>query len=266
MIGQVLTITSGKGGVGKTTATANLGAALASSGQRVVCVDTDIGLRNLDLALGLEDQIVYDLIDYVEGRCRLSQAMIQDSRVPSLQLIPAAQKTDKTSLAPSDMVRICAELRTEQDWILIDSPAGIERGFRIALAPADRVLIITNPGVAAIRDADRIIRMVEEEKKSPPWLIINRLNPSLVDLGEMMGAEDIHELLAIELIGIIPEDDQILISINRGFPVALDGKNRAGQAYRNAARRMHGEEVPFMDYRKEPGVLDRFKRFFQKNR
>ena len=167
MAAKVITITSGKGGVGKTTVAANLGAALAKNGQRVVCIDGDIGLRNLDVVLGLENRIVYDIVDVVEGRCRLRQAMIRDKRLPELHLIPAAQTRDKTSVSPSDMVRLCNELRQEQDWVIIDSPAGIERGFRNAIAPADMVLIVTNPEISAVRDADRIIGLIEAEEKGP---------------------------------------------------------------------------------------------------
>jgi septum site-determining protein MinD len=263
MIGQVVTITSGKGGAGKTSATANLGAALASMGQQVVCIDADIGLRNLDLAMGLENHILYDLVDFVEGRCRLGQTLVQDKRVPTLQLIPAAQNTDKSALSPSDMVRICTELRADQDWILIDSPAGIERGFRNALAPADRVIIVTNPGVAALRDADRIIGLLEGEGKNSPLLLINRLNPTLVRQGRMISVEDILELLAIELIGVIPEDEHVLVSLNQGIPAALGRKSRAGQAYRDAARRLLGEEVAYVEKAEEAGTLDRFKRWLR---
>jgi septum site-determining protein MinD len=263
MSGKVVTITSGKGGVGKTTITANLGAALASYGQRVVCIDADIGLRNLDVVLGLENRIVYDLVDVIEGRCRLRQAMIRDKRIESLFLIPAAQTRDKTSVSPSDMVRLCNELRTDHDWIIIDSPAGIERGFRNAIAPSDIVYVVTNPEISAVRDADRIIGLIEAEEKGPGRLIINRINPGMVKKGDMISTDDIVELLAIEIIGVVPEDDTVLVSTNRGTPVSLDGKSKAGEAFRNIAQRMLGEEIPFMDLFKSRNVFDRIGKFIR---
>jgi len=259
---KVVTITSGKGGVGKTTITANLGAALAASGQKVVCIDADIGLRNLDVVLGLENRIVYDLVDVVEGRCRLRQAMIRDKRIEGLYLIPAAQTRDKTAVSPSDMVRLCNELRKEHDWIIIDSPAGIERGFRNAIAPSDIVCVVTNPEVSAVRDADRIIGLVEAEEKGPALLIINRLNADMVKRGDMLSTDDIVELLAIELIGIIPEDENVVISTNRGSPISLDGKNRAGEALRNIAGRLKGDDIPFIDLSKSGGVFSKISKLF----
>lgn len=263
MTGKVVTITSGKGGVGKTTATANLGVALASNGLKVVCVDSDIGLRNLDVVLGLENRIVYDLVDVVEGRCRLRQAMIRDKRLPELYLIPAAQTRDKTAVTSDDMVRLCDELRTMCDWILIDSPAGIERGFQNALAPADITLVMINPEVSSVRDADRIIGLIEAAEKDPAKLVINRIRPDMVKHGDMLATEDILELLAIDLIGIIPEDNNVIISTNRGVPVALEEKNLAGQAFRNIARRLQGEEVPFMSLESPDGFFDRLSRFIR---
>ncbi|MBN1438147.1 MAG: septum site-determining protein MinD [Anaerolineales bacterium] len=245
MTAKVLTITSGKGGVGKTTATANIGVALASLGQKVVCIDSDIGLRNLDVVMGLENRIVYDLVDVIEGRARLRQAMIKDKRLPELYLIPAAQTRDKTSVSPSDMVRLCDELRPEMDWVLIDSPAGIERGFRNAIAATDTALIVTNPEVSAVRDADRIIGLLEAEEKGPGKLIINRIKPELVERGDMLDTADVLEILAVELIGMIPEDETVLIATNRGNPAALDPKSKAGQAFRDIAQRLMGEQVPF---------------------
>jgi septum site-determining protein MinD len=247
MPAKVITVTSGKGGVGKTTMTANLAAALAAEGDKVICIDSDIGLRNLDVVLGLENRIVYDLVDIVEGRCRLRQAMIRDKRLPELFLIPAAQTRDKSAVTPSDMVRLCDELRPDFDWILIDSPAGIERGFRNAIAPADITVVITNPEVSAVRDADRIIGLIEAEEKGPAKLVINRIKPEMVRRGEMLTTEDVLELLAIELIGVIPDDEAVVTSTNRGAPISLDGKSKAGQAFRNIARRIRGDQVPFLD-------------------
>lgn len=260
---QVVTITSGKGGVGKTTATANLAAALAAGGQKVVCIDADIGLRNLDVVLGLENRIVYDLVDVVEGRCRLRQAMIRDKRLPELYLIPAAQTRDKSAISPSDMVRLCDELRPECDWIMIDSPAGIERGFRNAIAPSDIVLVITNPEVSAVRDADRIIGMIEAEEKGPARLVINRIRPDLVRREDMLSPDDVLELLAVELVGIVPEDENVILSTNRGMPIALDGKSKAGQAFRNIARRLQGEKVPFVDVSEQGGFFGRLSRLIR---
>ncbi len=260
MSAKVITVTSGKGGVGKTTATANLAVALAAAEKKVVCIDADIGLRNLDLILGLENRIVYDIVDVVEGRCRLRQAMIRDKHLPGLYLIPAAQTRDKMALSPSDMVRLADELRTDHDFILIDSPAGIERGFRNAVAPADIVVVVTNPEVSAVRDADRIIGLIEAEEKGPARLVLNRLNPAMVKRQEMLAPEDVLDLLSIELLGIVPEDESVVMASNRGTPVALDPKSRAGQAFRNIARRLQGEQVPFMDLESKDGFFGRLSR------
>ncbi len=260
MTARVVTVTSGKGGVGKTTATANIGVALASAGQRVVCIDADIGLRNLDVVMGLENRIVYDLVDVVEGRCKLRQAMIKDKRLPDLHLIPAAQTRDKTAVSPKDMVRLADEIRPDFDWVVIDSPAGIERGFRNAVAPADLVLIVTNPEVSAVRDADRIIGLVEAEEKGPPQLIINRVKADMVRRGDMLSTQDVLEVLAIQLIGVVPEDEQVLVSSNQGMPAALEPKSRAGKAFRDIARRLNGEEVPFDDLEARDGFFGRISR------
>ena len=263
MTDKVITITSGKGGVGKTTATANIATALAVDGKRVVCIDADIGLRNLDVVLGLENRIVYDLVDVVEGRCRLRQAMIRDKRLPNLFLIPAAQTRDKTAVSPSDMVRLIDDLRTESDWILIDSPAGIERGFRNAIAPADTILVITNPEISAVRDADRIIGLVEAEEKGPARLILNRVKSEMVKREDMLSPNDIIDLLAIELIGIVPEDDNVILSTNRGVPIVLDGNSRAGQAFQNIASRLKGQKVPFLSLEDSNGFFGRISRMIR---
>lgn len=247
MTAKVVTVTSGKGGVGKTTSVANLAVALAMRGQKVVCIDGDIGLRNLDVVLGLENRIVYDLVDAVEGRCRVRQAMIRDKRLPELHLIPAAQTRDKTAVSPSDMVRLCDELRPDTDWILIDSPAGIERGFKNAIAAADKVIVMTNPEVSAVRDADRVVGLLEADEKGPGSLIINRLDPDMVRRGDMLSVDDVLDLLAIDLLGIVPEDTNVIVASNRGQPLALDPKSKAGIAYQNIARRLMGETVPLME-------------------
>jgi septum site-determining protein MinD len=259
MPGKVVTVTSGKGGVGKTTATANIGVALAANGARVVCLDGDIGLRNLDVVMGLENRIVYDIVDVIEGRAKLRQALIKDKRLPELNLIPAAQTRDKAAVSPSDMIKLCNELRTEFDWILVDSPAGIERGFRNAIAAADQVLVVTNPEVSAVRDADRVIGLIESEEKGPGYLILNRVKINMVKRGDMLSSDDVLDVLAIPLIGVIPEDETILVSTNRGWPAAMDEKSRAGQAFRNIARRLQGEEVPFMSLEDNRNVFQRLR-------
>ncbi len=246
MEGTVITITSGKGGVGKTTTTANVGSALGMLGKRVVVLDGDIGLRNLDIIMGLENRIVYDVVDYIEGRCRLRQALIRDKRAPELYLLPTAQTRDKTAINPEQMIQVCDELRKEFDYIIIDSPAGIEQGFQNALAPANMVLVVTNPEVSSVRDADRVIGLVESKEKGPAQIIINRLVAARVKKQEMLSTEDIMDLLSTDIIGIVPEDEEILASSNRGTPVAFNGTTPAAKAYRDIARRITGEQVPLV--------------------
>jgi len=241
---RIVTITSGKGGVGKTTTTANLGAALALADKKVVVFDGDIGLRNLDIVMGLESRIVYDAVDVVEGRCKLRQALIRDKRTPNLSLLPTAQARDKSAINPQQMLQICEELASEFEFVLIDSPAGIEQGFRNSLAPATEVLIIVNPEVSSVRDADRVIGLIESSNKGPAKLIINRLSPARVKKQEMLSADDIYEILSTEIIGIVPEDEQILAASNKGQPVSFNGKTPAAEAYRDIALRMLGNQVP----------------------
>jgi len=262
MGGRVVTVTSGKGGVGKTTTTANLGVALARLGKKVVMIDADIGLRNLDIVMGLENRIVYDLVDVVEGRAKVKQAMIKHKQFPDLYLIPAAQTRDKSAVSPADMVQLCNELRKEYDFIVIDSPAGIERGFRNALAPADDIVIVTNPEVSAVRDADRVIGLIEAENKGPARLILNRVKMDMVRKGEMMSADDVTDILGIKLIGMVPDDEGVVSASNNGSPVALDDKSRSGQAYRNIARRLNGEEVSFMQLDSSSGLFTKIGRLF----
>lgn len=262
MAGKVITVTSGKGGVGKTTTTANIGVALARLGKKVVVVDADIGLRNLDIVMGLENRIVYDLVDIVEGRAKLKQALIKHKQFPDLYLIPAAQTRDKTAVSPSDMVALANELRKEFDFIVIDSPAGIERGFRNAVAPAEEVLIVTNPEVSAVRDADRIIGLIEAENKGPAKLILNRVKIDMIKKGEMLSPDDVTDILAIKIIGIVPEDEHVVPSSNSGVPVTLNDNSRAGQAFQNIARRLCGENVPFMNLEQNPGFFQRLGKLF----
>jgi len=261
-MGEVLVITSGKGGVGKTTTTANLGTALAMMGYRVVLVDADIGLRNLDVVMGLENRIVYDLVDVAHGRCRLKQALIRDRRFESLFLLPAAQTKDKTAVNPEQMKELCTELRKESDFVLVDCPAGIEQGFRNAIAGADKAVVVTTPEVAAVRDADRIIGLLEASELRNPLLIINRIRPQMVKTGDMLNVEDVIEHLAIELLGIVPDDETIITSTNRGEPAVLNSNSRAGEAYRNISRRIVGEEVPFMNLDAGGGFIERVRRLF----
>lgn len=245
-MGQVITVTSGKGGVGKTTTTANLGVALAKLDQKVAVIDADIGLRNLDLVLGLENRIVYDIVDVVEGRARLKQALVRDKRHPELCLLPAAQTRNKSAVSPRQMTQICDALRPFFNYILVDSPAGIEQGFQNAISGADQILIVTTPEMSAVRDADRVIGLVEAAEKKMVQLILNRLKPDMVRRGEMLSVDDVLDVLAIPLLGVIPEDEAIIVATNDGTPVVMNQRSLAGQVYSNIARRILGEEIPFV--------------------
>lgn len=260
MDSRVITITSGKGGVGKTTTTANLGTALAMQGVKVAVIDADIGLRNLDAVLGLENRIVYDLVDVVEGQCRLRQALIKDKRLPDLYLLPAAQTRDKNAINSVQMEQLCQQLRREFDYVLIDSPAGIEQGFRNAIVGADEIVIVANPEMASVRDADRIIGLVEAAGKPEPRLILNRLRAEMVRRGDMMDVADVLEVLGIDLIGIIPEDEMIIVGTNKGEPVVYEKRSRAGRAFLNAAQRIMGEEVPLDEVEAAPSLVERLRR------
>ncbi len=259
---EVIVITSGKGGVGKTTTSANLGAALASLGKSVVLIDADIGLRNLDVVMGLENRIVYHLVDVVEGYCRLNQALIRDKRFDNLCLLPAAQTKDKTAVTPDQMRQLCKDLRAEFDFVLVDCPAGIEQGFKNAIAGADRAIIVATPEVSSVRDADRIIGLLEAESMPPPRLIVNRIRPAMVKRGDMMDIGDILDILAIDLLGVVPDDESIVVSTNRGEPAALAPQSKAGQAYRNIGRRLLGEEVPLLNLEEAPSLFGRLRRLF----
>jgi len=262
MDSRVITITSGKGGVGKTTTTANLGTALAMQGKKVAVVDSDIGLRNLDAVLGLENRIVYDLVDVVEGQCRLRQALIKDKRLPELYLLPAAQTRDKNAINSIQMEQLCEQLRQDFDFVLIDSPAVIEQGFRNAIVGADEIIIVANPEMASVRDADRIIGLVEAAGKPEPRLILNRLRAEMVKRGDMMDVADVLEVLGIDLVGIVPEDEMIIVAINKGEPIVYEKRSRAGSAYLNAAQRIIGKEVPLEEVEDAQSFMERLRRIF----
>lgn len=261
-MGEVIVITSGKGGVGKTTTAANIGTGLAMLDKRTVVVDTDIGLRNLDVILGLENRIVYNLVDVINGNCRLKQALIKDKRHPELFLLPSAQTKDKSAVSPEQMIKLTEELREEFDFVLLDCPAGIEQGFRNAIAGADKALVVTTPEVSAIRDADRIIGLLEANEIKQTDLIVNRIRMDMVESGNMMSIDDVVEILAINIIGAVPDDENIVISTNQGEPCVGDS-SLAGQAYMNICRRVMGEEVPFLDLKVKTGFLGKLKNLFK---
>src|SRR5665648_694349 len=248
-MGEVIVVTSGKGGVGKTTTSANIGSGLAAAGHKVVLVDMDIGLRNLDVLMGLEKRIVYDLVDVTSGNCRLKQALIKDKRFANLFLLAAAQTKDKTAV-----------IKEIFDYVIIDCPAGIEQGFQNAIAGADWAIVVCTPEVSSIRDADRIISLLEAAELKNTKLIINRVRPAMIKSGDMMDISDIQDILDIELIGAVPENESIIISTNRGQPAVMDKNSRAGEAYRLITRRIEGAEVPLMNLDEPRGMLHRLKR------
>jgi len=262
---EVIVITSGKGGVGKTTTSANLGCGLAMQGKKVALVDADIGLRNLDVVMGLENRIVYDLVDVVEGNCRLKQALIKDKRYSNLFLLPAAQTRDKNAVSPEQMQKLCENLKEEEfDYVIMDCPAGIEQGFKNAIAGADRAIVVTTPEVSAVRDADRIIGLLEANGLNNPTLILNRLRIDMVKRGDMMTIEDVTEILAIDILGVVPDDESIVVAANKGEPAVTNPESSAGQAYRNIVQRIIGEDVPLMNLEQEEGFIDKLKKLFRR--
>lgn len=262
-MGEVIVVTSGKGGVGKTTTTANIGTGLAMLGKKVCLVDADIGLRNLDVILGLERRIVYDIVDVVNSVCKVKQALIKDKRHENLFLLPAAQTKDKNAISQDQMIELTNELRQNFDFVIMDCPAGIEQGFKNAIAGADKAIVVTNPEVSAVRDADRIIGLLEASEIRDSKLIINRVKYEMVKRGDMLSNEDVLEMLAIELLGVVPEDENILISSNKGEPAVLNEKSMSGQAYNNIARRITGEEVQLLNLEKATGLFAKIKKIFQ---
>ena len=261
---EVIVVTSGKGGVGKTTTSANVGTGLAAMGKKVVLIDTDIGLRNLDVVMGLENRIVYNLVDVVEGNCRVKQALIKDKRYSSLYLLPSAQTRDKTAVNESQMIKLVEHLKDQFDYIILDCPAGIEQGFKNAIAGADRALVVTTPEVSAIRDADRIVGLLEAHEFSQIDLVINRMRFDMVKRGDMMTPDDVVDILSIPLIGIVPDDENVVIATNQGEH--LVGNNTlAGQAYQKICLRVLGKEVPFLDLEHPVSLWARFTGIFHKS-
>ena len=263
MTGRVIVITSGKGGVGKTTTSANIGTALAKAGQKVILIDTDIGLRNLDLLLGLENRIVYTIVDVVEERCKLKQALVKDKKNPNLCLLAAAQTRDKSALSQDQLKAICEELREDNDFIIVDCPAGFEQGFQNAIAGATEAIVVTTPEMSAVRDADRIIGLLEAKEEIESYkLLLNRVRPNLIQSNDMMSVEDVVDILSCNLIGIIPEDTGVITSTNKGEPIVNDEKSLAGQAYQNVAKRIMGEEIDFLDLDEPKTIIQKVKKFF----
>ena len=260
MSGRVIVMTSGKGGVGKTTATANIGLGLAKHGCKVVLIDGDIGLRNLDIILGLENRIVYHLVDVVSGRCQVRQALVKDKRVPELSLLPASQVDQKDAVNPDQMRELAGRLKEDHDFILIDCPAGIEQGFRNAVAGADEAIVITTPDVSPVRDADRVIGLLQNEV-GDPQLIINRMSSDMVKRGDMLDQQDVLDILAVRLLGIVPEDEEVVVAGNRGAPVVLNERAASGQAYNRIVRRLLGEDVPIPELNGHQGVMQRLGNF-----
>jgi len=261
---RVIVITSGKGGVGKTTTTANIGAGLAEKGHKVLLIDTDIGLRNLDVVMGLENRIVYDLIDVIEGRCRVSQALIKDKRCPNLVLLPAAQIRDKNDVNTDQMKELIFSLKESFDYILIDCPAGIEQGFKNAIAAADEAIVVTTPEVSATRDADRIIGLLEAAGIKNPKIVVNRLRIDMVKEKNMLSVEDILDILAVKLLGVVPDDENVVISTNKGEPLVYKGDSLAAKAFKNIASRIEGVEVPLLDLDVKMSILEKIKFVFKR--
>ncbi|MFB5662874.1 septum site-determining protein MinD [Alteribacillus sp. HJP-4] len=258
-MGEAIVITSGKGGVGKTTTSANIGTALALQGKSVCLIDTDIGLRNLDVVMGLENRIIYDLVDAAEGRCRVKQALIRDKRFDCLHLLPAAQTSDKSALSPEQMKLIVEELKPEYDYILIDCPAGIEQGYKNAVSGAEQAIVVTTPDTSAVRDADRIIGLLEQENIQPPKLVVNRVRSNLADNGDMLDVDDVVSTLSIDLLGMIVDDEEVLKAAHKGEPIAMNPNSRASIGYRNIARRILGESVPLMSLDVKKGFFAKLK-------
>ncbi|MFI3201447.1 MAG: septum site-determining protein MinD [Eubacteriales bacterium] len=263
-MGEVIVVTSGKGGVGKTTTSANVGTGLASLNKKVVLIDTDIGLRNLDVVMGLENRIVYNLVDVVEGNCRIKQALIKDKRHASLYLMPSAQTRDKSAVSPGQMIKLVSHLKEQFDYIILDCPAGIEQGFQNAIAAADRAFVVTTPEVSAIRDADRIIGLLEANEFDKIDLIVNRLRYDMIKRGDMMSISDVEDILSIPLIGAIPDDENVVVATNQGEPL-VGSATLAGKAFQDICLRTIGETVPMIEFEGNVSFWTKVSSMFQKN-
>lgn len=261
-MGDAIVVTSGKGGVGKTTTSANIGTALALQGKKVCMVDTDIGLRNLDVVMGLENRIIYDLVDVADGRCRLNQALIKDKRFEELYLLPAAQTKDKNAVTPEAVRKIVLELKQDFEYVIIDCPAGIEQGYKNAVAGADKAIVVTTPENAAVRDADRIIGLLEHDGIRSPKLVINRIRPNMMKKGDMLDIDEVCQVLAIDLLGIVPDDEHVIKAANVGEPTVMNPASKAAIAYRNIARRILGDTVPLLQLDEKAGLFGKMKKFF----
>ncbi len=258
-MGEAIVVTSGKGGVGKTTLSANLGCALALSGFKVLLIDTDIGLRNLDILLGFEDRIVYDVVDVCGGVCDREKAVLKDKRTENLHFIPASQAKDKEAITPLQMKSLVNKAKDDYDYIIIDSPAGLEAGFENAAAGADRAIVVVVPELPSVRDADRIIGLLEKSGIEDARVVINRFNKKSADKGYMLSVEEILEILSANLLGVVPEDERISYAVNNALPCVFDEKSKSGMAYKNIAKRIAGEEIGLMDLSDGKGFFARIR-------
>jgi septum site-determining protein MinD len=269
-MGKIITITSGKGGVGKSTTTANIATALAKMGHKVVAIDFDIGLRNLDMILGLENRIVYDVVDVMEGNCNLAQAIIKDKKTQNLHFIPASQTKDKDILDKEKVKKLLTDLKEEFDYVFVDSPAGIESGFEHSIFLADRAIIVTTPEISAVRDADRVIGIIDAKSQKAingeeveKHIVINRIKPELVEKGDMLSVEDVLHILSLPLIGVVPDTEDIVSSTNLGEPIVHNEKSLAGEAFRRIAKRIKGEDAPLLDLKENKGFFAKLKGIFK---
>jgi septum site-determining protein MinD len=250
---RIIVVTSGKGGVGKTTSSANLGMALAKLGRKVVLVDADFGLRNLDLLLGLENRIVYTALEVIARECKLDQALVKDKRQPNLSLLAAPQTRNKTAITAAHMKALVEVLGIYFYYVLIDCPAGIESGFQNAIAGAKEAIVVTTPEISAVRDADRVVGLLEANRITDIKLILNRIRPAMVQNNDMMSVEDVLDILSVKLIGVIPDDEQVIVSTNKGEPLVLSDKpSLAGTAYENVAKRLEGKNIEFLKLEAPP--------------